>query len=287
MGKLDYIPEGQINIFDFVEEVKPIRNPGTGAVFRLLRYGEHTMVPEVVEDCRRYIESIGGVGNIPVTPTYDFSKAWDGFPCENCEHFDGNVCRYGAHTVHYEYEKFLVCDAFRQTIDARKPIEKEKKEIKNCEHCDCQSGSLICFERRGYFYDYAHRDWILRENGQKLRRTYNERECTLDWEYVDDIANGIKKWCEEWNYDHSQKLYESPTVDTFFKTICKLTKCHFFYIGDDLYGIEYNKKSGTGAPYKCGKDNDCCQPLCDVPIENIIAKLIPLERMIEFKENGK
>lgn len=75
MGNLDYIPEGQMNIFDFLEEVKPIINPGAGALFRLLRYGPHTMVPEAVESCRKYIEHIGGVENIPTEPPYDFSKA--------------------------------------------------------------------------------------------------------------------------------------------------------------------------------------------------------------------
>lgn len=119
MSKLDYIPEGQMSLFDFVEEVKPIRNPGVGTLFRLLRYGPHTMVPEVVKDCRRYIESVGGVDNVPTFHPYDFSKAWDGLPCLNCEYLVDGLCRYGAHTVHYEYDKFLVCDAFKGTIDAK------------------------------------------------------------------------------------------------------------------------------------------------------------------------
>lgn len=226
MGKLDYIPEGQMNIFDFVEEVKPIRNPGAGALFRLLRYGPHTMVPEAVESCRKYIEHIGGVENIPTAPPYDFSKAWTTLPCKNCEYYDG-VCRAGGHSVHYEYDKFLICDAFKQTIDAKPKCQHsghecnrqelwkvadtldelqcphvccrkcntvgcgarcngsekpQKPKERDCDKCDIEFGSITCFERRGYVYDRAHREWIRDESGNQLRSAIDKRECLKEFE---------------------------------------------------------------------------------------------------------
>ena len=100
---------GQMNIFDFLPKPK-IKE--SGAIHRYLRYGPHTLIPEVRERTKRCLEEDG----VP-----DWVK-WkkDSLPCANCTWFDGNTCRYGAHSCHYEFD-YLICDVFRQSIVERKP----------------------------------------------------------------------------------------------------------------------------------------------------------------------
>lgn len=105
--------EGQLSIFDFISPPKPKPIPiGTGAVHRFLRYGPHTLIPEVEDDTRRYLEQYG----VP-----DWVK-WDknSLPCVNCTWYDGRVCRIDGHTCHYEFG-YLICDGFAQSITERKP----------------------------------------------------------------------------------------------------------------------------------------------------------------------
>lgn len=109
MGALNYECEGQMSIFDFLQKPK-VKEIGT--IHRYLRYGPHTLIPEVRERTKAFLEKNG----VP-----DFIK-WDknSVPCSNCTWFDGTVCRHGAHTAHYEFD-YLICDAFKQSITERKP----------------------------------------------------------------------------------------------------------------------------------------------------------------------
>lgn len=109
---------GQLSIFDVYDFLKPI-NPEQGkpiypnrGVWQYLRYGPHTLIPEVREETKAYLEEHG----VP-----DFVK-WDkgSLPCRNCTWFDGISCRGGAHTCHYEFD-YLICDGFKQSIVERKP----------------------------------------------------------------------------------------------------------------------------------------------------------------------
>lgn len=104
------IIDGQISIFDFLP--KPKRKPGGGTIHRYLRYGSHTLIPEVAEEVKQYLEEFG----VPDWVTW--SK--DSLPCANCTWFDGVSCRHGAHTCHYEFD-YLICDEFKQSITERKP----------------------------------------------------------------------------------------------------------------------------------------------------------------------
>lgn len=99
---------GQMSIFDFIKPQKS----GTGGIHRYLRYGPHTLIPEVREQTRQYLTEYG----VP-----DWVK-WDknSLACQNCTWYDGTTCRCGAHTCHYEFG-FLICDGFRQSIVERKP----------------------------------------------------------------------------------------------------------------------------------------------------------------------
>ena len=92
------------------EEPKPKKaNP---PIHRYLRYGPHTLIPEVREETRQYLEEYG----VPDWVTWDPLSV----PCQNCTWFDGKVCCSGGHTNHFEFG-FLICDGFYQSITERKP----------------------------------------------------------------------------------------------------------------------------------------------------------------------
>lgn len=155
----------------------------------------------------------------------------------------------------------------------KKLHEDIRQSIITCQDCDVEFGSLTCFERRGFMYDRAHREWIRNEAGQQLRTEYDKRACKLDFDFVPDIAENLKKHCERWGYDWIEKISFFPKITTFWENVCKITKTHYFHVNEDFYGIEYNRKLGIGTVYKCGKEEDCLKPLCDVPIDSIIAKI--------------
>lgn len=115
MGKLDYIPEGQMNLFDFMEAPKEKVVPSAGALFRYLRYGPHTVVPKVREECKAYLDSVNGELPQNFIEYCGNPKKWHPLPCSNCEYGRSGTCRAGGHTCHYEYG-ILICDAFKQTI---------------------------------------------------------------------------------------------------------------------------------------------------------------------------
>ena len=120
----NYKCDGQMSLFDFLE--KPEVEPGGGVVHRYLRYGPHTLVPEVRENIKAYLEKHG----VP-----DWVK-WDkkSLPCVNCTWFDGKNCQAGNHTCHFEFE-YLICDMFRKSITERKPntVGDVFPSLPNCE----------------------------------------------------------------------------------------------------------------------------------------------------------
>ena len=98
--------EGQMSIFDYFRP-----RPGL-PIHRFLRYGPHTLIPEVEKEVREALEEFG----VP-----DWVK-WpkDSLPCVNCTWYDGTFCRSGGHSCHFEFE-YLICDGFKQSIVERKP----------------------------------------------------------------------------------------------------------------------------------------------------------------------
>ena len=139
--------EGQLSIFDFIPEPKPepqyalpcdtcghdikgccdydyINNHDycvlgskwipkrIPPIHRYLRYGPHTLIPEVREETKAYLDAHG------VPDWVEWSR--DSLPCENCTWWDGSNCCSGGHTNHFEYG-YLICDGFFQSITERKP----------------------------------------------------------------------------------------------------------------------------------------------------------------------
>lgn len=91
---------------------EPIKEPGKGAIHRYLRYGAHTLIPEVRDYTKQWLDEHG----VPDWVTWPR----DSLPCKNCTWYDGKKCCDNGHTNHYEY-KYLICDGFYQSIVERKP----------------------------------------------------------------------------------------------------------------------------------------------------------------------
>ena len=100
---------GQMSIFDFIKSPEPKRIP---PIDRYLRYGPHTLIPEVAAETKAYLDAHG----VPEWVKWDKNS----LPCQNCTWYDGTSCRSGGHTNHFEYG-FLICDRFYQSIVERKP----------------------------------------------------------------------------------------------------------------------------------------------------------------------
>ena len=108
---------GQISLLDLIEppQKEVHNNVGTGALFRYLRYGPHTLVPEARYKCKAYLESVNGKLPQNFIENCGDPRKWKSLPCRNCEYGRSGTCRAGGHTCHFEYG-VLVCDAFKQTI---------------------------------------------------------------------------------------------------------------------------------------------------------------------------
>ncbi len=128
MGKSKQI-SGQINMFDYLQEIKaavcshsgqtcygsegPVKEPEhVPPIHSYLRYGPHTLVPEVREETKAWLDRNG------VPEWVKWGK--DSYPCKNCTWYDGIACRRGFLKTHREYG-YLICDNFYQSIVERKP----------------------------------------------------------------------------------------------------------------------------------------------------------------------
>lgn len=133
--------EGQMSIFDFIPKVQE-EVEDKGAIFRYLRHGPHTLIPEVREKTKAWQDEHG----VPEWASWDKNKV----PCDNCTWYDGRSCCSGGHTNHFEYG-FLICDGFKQSIVERKPstvgdeYPNHRKEIKIGDRVE-DHGSRIHFD---------------------------------------------------------------------------------------------------------------------------------------------
>lgn len=86
--------------------------PHTPQIYGYLRYGPHTLIPQVRAKARAWLDRYG------VPEWVEWEK--DSLPCENCTWYDGTKCCSGGHTNHFEYG-YLICDGFYQSCVERKP----------------------------------------------------------------------------------------------------------------------------------------------------------------------
>lgn len=274
---MNIIP-GQISLFDIIKPPNKeihINDVGIGTLFRYLRYGPHTVVPIVRNKCKEYLESVEGELPESFIKIYGKPNTWKGLPCKNCEYEKDGECQAEEHTYHYEYGS-LVCDGFRQTIIAKptRPICEFSKHECNKQAIweiadtldDKDKCPHVCCRKCDIKYCGA------RCNGSP-EPSINYPELTQADEFIPFIIDGLKKYCEKWNYDWIEKIIEKPTIKTFTSTVCRITNTHYFELHDNIFGIEYSKKNETGTIYKCGKGADCRKPLYTVPIEKIISAI--------------
>lgn len=252
--------EGQISLFDFVELPKKevdIDNVGIGALFRYLRYGPHTMVPEARNKCKEYLESVGGKLPKCFIDVYGNPKQWNNLPCKNCEYCFGGVCNTGGHTCHYEYG-VLICDGFKQTIDARpeKSIcqfsqhECNREELwkvadtldaLECPHVCCRKCNVVCCGARcnGSEEPSANIEEVMKYSAE---------------EYARAIAQHLIDYCKRWDYSEKiAKQRENNNADTFKRLFCKITRNYYVPIDKWHYNVEFCKDNTVNIK-RCGRD---------------------------------
>lgn len=189
--------EGQISLFDFIEQPKremDIDGVGIGALFRYLRYGPHTMVPEARSKCKAYLNSVNGKLPKSFTDNYGEPKKWRSLPCTNCEYGRSGTCRAGGHTCHYEYD-VLICDAFKQTIVGNipeLPCDTCGYIKKGC--CDYPSTPYdYCVLGNKWIPNVKPGDWVEKEMlGSEL--TFDEITQMIDQLIVMDKSTASHEW---------------------------------------------------------------------------------------------
>ena len=164
--------EGQLSLFDFMPKTK---RQGRVAIDRFLRYGPHTLIPEVAAETRAYLEQNG----VPDWVTWDK----DSYPCRNCTWYDGIACRKGFLRTHIEFG-YLICDNFCQSITERGPStvgdtfcskRKEPEDDYIREHPTC-------------FYVIGH--YLDRQQG--WHKVPDELPMFNSWRLVDVVVFGKK-----------------------------------------------------------------------------------------------
>ena len=200
--------EGQMSIFDFIQEPKP-KVERTPPIHRYLRYGPHTLIPEVSKETRLYLEQNG----VPDWVTWDK----DSYPCKNCTWYDGTACRKGSLKTHREFG-YLICDNFYQSVVERKPstvgdgvpsiAKKEEPEIKD----DYIRENPTCFYVFGHYLDSAD-GW---------HKVPDYLPTFTEWTLVDVVVFGQKtgtpwmeheKWeAKDWTFRSTDQRRDTETI---------------------------------------------------------------------------
>ena len=176
---------------------------------RYLRYGPHTLVEEVREEAKSWLDQNG----VPDFVTWDKNS----LPCQNCTWYDGTSCRSGGHTCHYEYE-YLICDGFYQSIVERKPstvgdafpsMTKPKPQITD----DYIRENPTCFYVFGHYLD--------REQG--WHKMPEELPTFREWTVIDVVVFGKKtstawmehgKWeAKDWTFRSLDQRRDAETTE--------------------------------------------------------------------------
>ena len=198
--------EGQMNIFDFIPKPEP-KTIHIPPIHRYLRYGPHTLIPEVREETRAYLESNG----VPEWVKWDKNS----LPCENCTWYDGTDCRGGAHTCHYEFD-YLICDNFYQSIVERKPstVGEGAPHIKKPETKDD-----YIRENPSCFYVFGH--YLDREEG--WHKVPDNLPTFKTWILIDVVAFGKQtgtawmehgKWeAKDWTFRSVDQRRNTETIE--------------------------------------------------------------------------
>lgn len=101
--------------------------------------------------------------------------------------------------------------------------------------------------------------------------------------YVEIVADGLKKHCEYWGYDYIEKLKENDSAHNFYKLFCQTTNTYFVNTGSechdlggdsDHYNVTFQKKENVAYVKKCGEDFDNRDVDATIGVEDIIKLLV-------------
>lgn len=203
--------EGQLSIFDFIEEPKAAGQQiqkHIPPIHRYLRYGPHTLIPKVREECKAYLKENG----VPDWVTWDKLS----LPCVNCTWYDGQTCcSRKRFTNHLEFG-YLICDGFYQSITERKPstVGDSFPSVKADEPVDD-----YIREHPTCFYVYGH--YLDRASG--WHKVPEELPNFATWQMVDVVLFGKKtntpcmehgKWeAKDWTFRSIDDRRNTETVE--------------------------------------------------------------------------
>lgn len=199
MSIKNYECDGQLSIFDIIpmqEQKEPEHVP---PIHRYLRYGPHTLIPEVREETKAWLDRNG------VPEWVKWHK--DSYPCKNCTWWDGIACRRGFLKTHREYG-YLICDNFRQSIVERTPatvgdacpsLKNEPKQDTTDEYIQ---ENPTCFYVTGHYLD--------REEG--WHKMPEELPNFVTWHLIDVVLFGKKTgtvWMEHEKWEAKDWAFRS------------------------------------------------------------------------------
>ena len=73
-------------------------------------------------------------------------------------------------------------------------------------------------------------------------------------DYLEIVADGLKKHCDEWGYDWIEKLKNDSSVKNFRKLFFNVTHLYYVHHQDDCYNVTFDKKEDIAIIKRCGKD---------------------------------
>lgn len=93
--------------------------------------------------------------------------------------------------------------------------------------------------------------------------------------YVEFVADGLKKHCEKWGYkDRLKELKKDSSIKNFRKLFFKITHLYYVFFEGDCYNVTFSKKEDVGYVKRCGKDFDERSEDAIIDIKELIEALV-------------
>lgn len=93
-------------------------------------------------------------------------------------------------------------------------------------------------------------------------------------DYLEIVAEGLKKYCDEWDYDWIAKLKEDSSVKNFRKLFFKITHLFYIHYQNNCYNVTFSKGDNIASVKRCGKDWDVRDIDATIDIEALIKVLV-------------
>ena len=92
-------------------------------------------------------------------------------------------------------------------------------------------------------------------------------------DFICIVADGLKKHCEEWNYDWIDKLKADTSIKNFRKLFFNVTHLYYIVFEDDCYNVTFDKKEDVAYIKRCGEDFDKRDIDATIDIAELLIKL--------------